>query len=171
MTGRDIVDGMTDSHSKAEIERQFLLEESEELAEILRTNPGVTIRQGYLSLDSINEIRVREYGGSWWLTCKGGSGLERLETEVKLAKEQFDALWPLTVGKRIFKNRHSFAQASSVFEIDIYSGELEGLRSVEVEFPSREASETFIAPSWFGREVTYDEAYKNKNLACHGVPR
>jgi adenylate cyclase len=42
--------------------------------------------------------------------------------------------------------------------------------SVEVEFKTEEESDQFVIPNWFGKEVTDDEKYKNKNLAMSGKP-
>jgi len=41
----------------------------------------------------------------------------------------------------------------------------------EVEFPSREKSEEFKPPDWFGEEVIEDSRYKNQNLAQKGAPK
>lgn len=49
----------------------------------------------------------------------------------------------------------------------MYEGELAGLVVAEVEFLSEEESEKFIAPDWFGADVTDDKKYKNKNLATN----
>jgi len=39
------------------------------------------------------------------------------------------------------------------------------LKVVEVELKSRKEAEKFLAPEWFGAEITEDENYKNANLA------
>jgi CHAD domain-containing protein len=57
-----------------------------------------------------------------------------------------------------------------MYELDVYRGSLKGLRVVEVEFPSVEASAAFTAPAWFGAEVTTDPAYKNQALAQREAP-
>jgi CHAD domain-containing protein len=55
-------------------------------------------------------------------------------------------------------------------EIDIYEGALEGLRTAEVEFDSREATDAFVPPPWLGKELTGDERYANQALATEGLP-
>ena len=50
-------------------------------------------------------------------------------------------------------------------ELDIFSGEYEGLKLAEVEFPSEEAALAFVPPEWFGREVTFTGEYQNSRLA------
>lgn len=39
----------------------------------------------------------------------------------------------------------------------------------EIEFPSEQEANMFLPLSWFGKEVTYDEAYKNQSLAVRGL--
>jgi CYTH domain-containing protein len=56
-------------------------------------------------------------------------------------------------------------------EVDDYAGDLAGLMTAEVEFPSAEASAEFVPDAWLGQEVTGDERYANRSLAVHGAPR
>ena len=35
---------------------------------------------------------------------------------------------------------------------------------VEVEFASEEDTHEFIPPEWFGKDVTFDKRYANKNM-------
>jgi CYTH domain-containing protein len=99
-----------------------------------------------------------------------GDGLSRTEIEIALSRAQFDQLWPYTDGRRVDKTRYAVAVGPHMAELDIFSGDLKGLRLVEVEFTSVASSQRFVAPVWFGREVTADQRYKNKALAVHGSP-
>lgn len=56
-------------------------------------------------------------------------------------------------------------------EVDIYEGKLQGLMTTEVEFSSVEAAEKFVAPTWFGRDVSEEKAYKNTSLSLYGIPK
>ena len=56
-------------------------------------------------------------------------------------------------------------------EVDIYEGELRGLMTTEVEFPSLAAAEAFAAPVWFGRDISEERAYKNTSLSLYGIPK
>ncbi|MNI89700.1 hypothetical protein D3C73_1471340 [compost metagenome] len=47
-------------------------------------------------------------------------------------------------------------------EIDLYT-QLE-LTVLEVEFDSLEAAESFIAPDWFGQDVSVEKKYSNKTV-------
>src|SRR3954470_22168243 len=146
-----------------EIERKWVLERP---PEGLERHPGKRIEQGYVALDDAGaEVRVRRAGGKHTLTVKSAPGLVRVEEELALEPGQFDSLWALTDGRRVVKTRYDVALDGLTAEVDIYDGHLAGLVTVEVEFPSEEASEGFRAPDWFGREVTGDKGYANRALA------
>ena len=151
-----------------EIERKFLVKE---LPADLENYPHSAIMQGYLIItDNDIEVRIRKKGDKYFETVKAGSGLVRKESEKEIPKEMFWDHWPLTEGKRVEKVRYDIEYGGKLIELDIYSGELEGLAVAEVEFDSEQESVSFEPPSWFGEEVTHDERYKNKNLALHGKP-
>ena len=65
-----------------------------------------------------------------------------------------------------YRERHP---EDRVIELDLFEGSLEGLIIAEVEFPTVKASRSFAPPAWFGREVTRDARYKNRNLALDGL--
>lgn len=54
--------------------------------------------------------------------------------------------------------------------IDIFSGELEGLAYLEIEFESEEEANNFKSYDWVIKDVTDDENYKNGHLARYGIP-
>jgi CYTH domain-containing protein len=154
--------------SASEIERQFTVEK---LPEGLDEIEPVTVLQGYLAIEEDGtEVRIRRMGGRLFLTVKRGGGMVRTELETEIDLEQFEELWPGTEGRRIEKSRHAVPLGDLTAEVDVYAGRLAGLISVEVEFASREEAARFDPPAWFGREVTHDERYKNRNLALHGAP-
>ena len=127
--------------------------------------------QGYLLVaEDGTELRLRSVGDRFYQTLKTGRGLERMELEIELGREQFDALWPATEGRRVVKDRYELEHGGLVIEVDVYHGALSGLITAEVEFESREASEAFEPPVWVGAEVTDDDRYKNQSLAVHGAP-
>jgi CYTH domain-containing protein len=102
---------------------------------------------------------------------KSGTGLVRDEAEIELSEAQFAALWPATDGARVEKVRHKLrAEDGHLIELDVYDGALSGLIVAEVEFDDPWGAESFVAPFWFGREVTADPAYKNQCLALRGRP-
>ena len=90
------------------------------------------------------------------LTVKRGAGLSRDEVEVEISPEQFEALWPLTEGRRLRKRRHVLPHDGLEIEVDVYEGELEGLIVAEVEFESEDKARGFEPPAWLGDDVTGD---------------
>jgi CYTH domain-containing protein len=151
----------------AEIERKFLLAE---LPEWLGECESKRIEQGYLALEEGVEVRLRAAGEAHRLTVKRGAGRTREEVEVELDRDRFDALWPLTEGRRVVKRRHLRPVEGGVFEIDVYEGDLDGLAVVEIEFGSEEAADGFSPPEWVGAEVTDDARFANRALAVAGAP-
>lgn len=150
-----------------EIERKFLL--AEEPPE-LRRSQRYTIQQGYLVEGTRREVRVRRRNKDCFLTVKDGAGLVRGETEISITPAQFDALWPLTAGCRIEKNRYILPWRGLSIEVDIYDGALDSLRVAEVEFATQADSEAFVKPPFLGTEVTGRPEYANAALAAHGLP-
>ncbi len=113
---------------------------------------------------------MRRIGEGSFLTVKRGSGLERLEEEIEITEEQFDALWPATEGRRLAKGRFYVPLDDKTAEVDVYGGGLAGLITAEVEFGSVAESEEFDPPPWFGDEITGDPRYANQALAVAGRP-
>jgi CYTH domain-containing protein/CHAD domain-containing protein len=150
----------------AEIERKFLVEE------MPRAESGQTvIEQGYLALDKDTEVRLRRQGAELLLTAKSGHGEVREEVEVPIEPRAFEALWPLTAGRRVRKVRHYVPlQEELRAEVDIYAGALDGLRTAEIEFDSTAEADRFRPPPWLGEELTGDQRYANQSLATQGLP-
>ncbi len=130
------------------------------------------IEQGYLAIEGGGgaEVRLRRRDGETLLTVKRGSGGIRTEEEIALEPEQFEALWPLTDGRRVQKVRYLVPSATGEIEVDVFEGELAGMITVEMEFDSEAQSDAFDPPEWLGREVSGDDRYANETLAVHGLP-
>ena len=142
-----------------EIERKFKVEA---LPEHL-LGSGSAIQQGYLSVEPV-EIRLRAQDGGHELTVKSLGGLRRVEVALPVAPEQFDELWPLATAF-VEKTRHRVEVGDAIAELDVYGGKLAGLLVVEVEFASEEEAGRFVAPDWFGQEITEDSRFRNAALA------
>jgi adenylate cyclase len=155
--------------SGIEIERKFLLSDRPPGLDDL---PRRRLEQGYLAVSADGvEVRIRRADEKTTLTVKSAPGLVRVEEEIDIEGARFDALWPLTEGRRIVKTRYLVALPDGLTaEVDEYADALRGLWTAEVEFPSTEASQAFAAPEWLGAEVTGDERYANRTLALEGVP-
>ena len=150
-----------------EIERKFLVERPPELG----AASAERIEQGYLAAEEDGgEVRVRRKGDDTVLTVKRGEGLARDEVEIRLDDDEFEALWPLTEGRRMVKTRHSLDHQGRTIEVNVYGGELEGLVVAEVEFESKGDAGAFEPPDWLGTEVTDDRHYANRSLAERGAP-
>lgn len=63
---------------------------------------------------------------------------------------------------KIKKVRYSVVYRSKVWEIDVFSGDNEGLVLAEVELLNE--NDVLELPFWVIKEVTGDERYYNKNL-------
>jgi CYTH domain-containing protein len=153
-----------------EIERKFLVPQPPELDD----ERAVEIEQGYLALADDQggaEVRLRRKDDELLLTIKAGSGRSRAEEELGLDRERFEALWPLTEGRRVAKTRYVLPHGDLEVELDVYAGDLEGLLVAEVEFPDEETADAFEAPDWFGAEVTGEHEYLNETLAIEGRPQ
>ena len=152
----------------SEIERKWLVVDAPDEA---LSAPSDRIEQGYLTIGSDGaETRVRRRGERCFLTVKSGSGLVRAEHEVELTEAQFEVLWPATDGARLVKTRHTLRADGHLIELDVYEGSLRGLMVAEIEFDDAWGATAFVAPYWFGLEVTDDPAYKNQRLALEGRP-
>ena len=150
-----------------EIERKFLLGGLPPALAFARRR---AIHQGYVAIDGDTEVRIRRTPKGSTLTIKHGSGEVRVEEELELDERRADALWELTEGRRLQKVRREMRVDGIDVEVDEYSGALDGLVVAEVEFVDEASSQAFEPPSWFGREVTGDPAYANRNLSMFGIP-
>jgi CYTH domain-containing protein/CHAD domain-containing protein len=158
------------SASTVERERKFLVTQQPDV----QAGSGDALRQGYIALDGAVSVRVRRGRKGATLTIKGGDSPARTEVELPLSDAQFDALWALTGTRRIEKERHRIPLGDDgrglIAELDVFTGALDGLVVVEVEFGDDEVMAAFEPPAWFGAEVTDDPRYANAALAVGGAP-
>jgi CHAD domain-containing protein/CYTH domain-containing protein len=131
------------------------------------------IDQGWLPGARLRERirRVGDPGGErFWRGLKQGSGRARLDAEEETTREVFEALWPLTEGRRVSKRRRQVAEGGLVWEIDEFTDR--PLVVAQVELPA--GSPSVALPDWLRplvqREVTDDPAYRNESLAMAHPP-
>ena len=144
-----------------EIERKYLVKN---LPENLETYDKKHIAQGYLCTNPV--IRIRRRDDEYILTYKGEGLMAREEHEFPLTAEAFEHMLPKIDGILIDKIRYLIPlDETHTAELDVFQGVLEPLRLVEVEFASVEEAESFVAPDWFGDDVTNSGEYHNSNLS------
>ncbi|WP_395295494.1 hypothetical protein ACF9IK_19690 [Kitasatospora hibisci] len=149
------------------IERRFLVPAGWPAAAAQQT---LELMQGYVPVEGADgEMRVRASGDSYLLALETGRGLAREEVEIGITEGVFQALWELTGGRRVQKKRSSVAHGGGVIEVDEFAGVHAGLTLAEVRFASEADARVFVAPSWFGQEVTDDVRFKSACLAEHGM--
>lgn len=144
-----------------EIERKFLVT-GDFKAEATR---AIRIKQGYLSSVPERTVRVRMVGEKGFITIKGignASGVSRFEWEKEISSAEAEQLLPLCEPGLIDKTRYLIRAGVHIFEVDEFHGENEGLTVAEVELSSEE--ETFLKPTWLGKEVTGERKYYNSML-------
>ena len=151
-----------------EIERKFLVSNLDECLQH-HTN-SKSIVQGYLSFDPARTVRIRKTDTGAFLTIKGKSnatGDTRLEWEKEIPENEATLLLDLCLGETIRKTRYLVPHQSHLFEVDVFSGKLQGLVIAEVELSADD--EQLDLPIWIGEEVTGDPRFYNSDLANKGL--
>ena len=113
-------------------------------------------------------VRIRREDEEYYLTYKGRGLLAREEYNLPLNEEAYRHLLEKADGIHIEKRRYRIPLTNSphlTAELDIFAGAYQGLKLVEVEFPSLEEAGSFIPPEWFGEDVTLSGEYQNSRLA------
>ena len=97
--------------------------------------------------------------------------MARDEFELELTREQYNHMLSKIEGNIIEKTRYCIKDPHGyVMEIDIFSGMLEGLAYMEIEFPTEQEACAYPNPAWAIKDVTFDHRYKNASLAKNGIP-
>ena len=158
-----------------EIERKFLVKRVD-LPKNLKSYKSKKLVQGFLSI--VPCLRVRKSGADYYFTIKTKpnkkfdaiSDLVRNEYEVPIPKKTFDALIKKCVGKVIYKTRYYIPYGTHTIELDIFEKDFKGLIYAECEFESVLEAKKFIVPSWFYKDVTGINKYKNTELSvCKNI--
>ena len=143
-----------------EIERKYLVKS---LPENLERYECKHIAQGYLCTNPV--LRIRRSNDEYFLTYKGQGLMAREEHEFSIS-EEFEHLLRKTDGALLSKIRYMIPlDEKHTAELDIFQGIHAPLRLVEVEFESIEDAESFVAPDWFGDDVTNSGEYHNSRLS------
>ena len=157
-----------------EIERKYLVAH---LPADLDQYRHLEIEQAYLCTSPT--LRIRRMGDSYILTVKeriilNSTAIHNREEEFTLKPESYRRLLAKCDSGHVAKTRYYIdlcqqtgnnAYQGLTAELDIFHGRHEGLLLVEVEFPNTESANTFLAPDWFGDDVSSDPCYRNSFLA------
>lgn len=149
-----------------EIERKYLVAS---FPNDLDSYPHVEIEQGYLCTSPT--LRIRKMGDSFILTVKerahsDTSAIVNREEEFALTADKYAMLRSKCEGNLVRKTRYRIPlDGGLTAELDLFHGIHEGLRLVEVEFPTTNAADLFAPPDWFGDDVSGDPHYRNSYLA------
>ena len=134
-----------------EIERKYLIETLPDNLNIVESR---LLEQGYLCTEPV--VRIRRDNDDFVLTYKSKGLMIREEHNLPLTEAAYKHLKEKVDGRLISKTRHVIPLDNDLFvELDIFHGDLEPLMLAEVEFPDEESAHTFVAPEWFGEDVTF----------------
>ena len=123
------------------------------------------ITQGYLSDDPQRTVRVRVIDDKGFLTIKGASSSDHLvrnEWEYEISVVEARDLIKICLPGVIDKSRYYVPFEGSIFEVDEFHGENEGLVIAEIELVTPD--QMVLLPSWIGQEVTGVAKYYNSML-------
>ncbi|MDD6156066.1 MAG: CYTH domain-containing protein [Lachnospiraceae bacterium] len=148
-----------------EIERKFLVKT---MPDNLDSYQSKQIAQGYLNYSPV--VRIRKSDDEYYMTYKGSGLMAREEYNLPLTQEAFEHMLAKIDGLLIEKTRYLIPLENGLTaELDIFHGTLAPLRMIEVEFQSVEEADSFVAPDWFGDDVTHSGKYHNSYLSANGL--
>ncbi len=143
-----------------EIERKYLLK-NDKWQKV--AGDGIVLKQGYLNTNPERTVRVRLVGQTGFLTIKSkNTGITRNEFEYEIPYTDTLELLKLCEPPLIEKTRYIIKRDGLTWEIDLFSGENQGLVIAEVELSYED--QNIIIPDWLGKEVSDDPRYYNSNL-------
>ena len=144
-----------------EIEKKYLLKQLPDFENFKHHK----IEQAYLCTDPV--VRVRREDETYYMTYKGRGMLVREEYNLPLNKEAYEHLKAKADGNVIGKIRYlvPLNDTGLIAEVDVFDEPFAPLVMAEVEFESEEQAAAFVAPDWFGEEVTFDGRYHNSYMS------
>ena len=144
-----------------EIERKFLIL-NQDWQEY--TKSELHIVQGYLATNEFSSTRIRIQNDKANINIKSATlGITRTEFEYSIpVGDARLMLEDLCIKPVIEKTRFTVEHMGHTWEIDVFSGDNEGLIVAEIELSSPD--EAFEKPSWIGEEVSNDARYYNACL-------
>ncbi|MFD2147134.1 CYTH domain-containing protein [Mucilaginibacter antarcticus] len=145
-----------------EIERKFLVKH--DIWQQQAKPAGTVMRQGYVVNETGKTIRLRITDTKAYITFKSGTqGISRAEFEYEIPVADATELFDLFVESGIEKTRYNITYQDKIWEVDVFSGDNQGLIVAEIELDTE--NEKFELPPWAGPEVSDDEHYYNSSLS------
>ena len=151
-----------------EIERKFLLTNDTWREQ---ADAGNMMRQGYFAGPETSKprasIRVRIDNEHAFINIKSYElGISRQEYEYPIDRDDAEKmLTSLCQRPLIEKTRYKVVDGNHTWEIDVFTGDNEGLVVAEIEL--QDENELFHKPVWIGEEVSDDPRYYNVCLIQH----
>jgi adenylate cyclase len=144
-----------------EIERKFLIVDDGWKSAIVQS---ARLRDGLIASNNGHKARVRIMDGSAIITLKSRkNGPSRTEFEYEIPRSDAEEiLRTMCDGNILDKVRHYVSHESVIWHVDVYDGLLSGVILAEVEL--QDVNQKLELPSWIGREVTTDPAYRKINM-------
>lgn len=145
-----------------EIERKYLITNP---PENYTRYPFHHIEQAYLCTEPV--VRIRREDDTYYLTYKSKGLLMREEYNLPLTEEAYKHLLTKADGNVLTKRRYllPMEQTNHTIEFDLFEGKFSGLMLAEVEFETEKDATEFVAPDWFGEDVTFSGEYQNSRLS------
>lgn len=146
-----------------EVEHKFLVQSDAWRSFTVRSRE---IRQGYLAVTGICNVRVRRTGDRAVLTIKGRRDHDRrteFEYDIPVADAD-EMIMTMCATSVVEKRRHDVPLGALVIEIDEFRGLNAGLVLAEIELPDGGSVPSEL-PEWLGADVTDDERYYNAHLS------
>lgn len=157
-----------------EIEKKWLIDRKKIPYDLSKAEIS-KIEQTYICFSPEMRVRKINDGKQYTFTIKTNmseDGMVRDETEIEITEEEYNNLIQKKEGNTINKTRYQFLDNNNQFlAIDIFSGDLEGLAYLEIEFKNKEEANKYNDPDWTIKDVTNDLNYKNGYLARYGIPK
>jgi len=151
-----------------EIERKFLLNNDNWRQQVTESR---NILQGYLTQNSgSSSVRVRIDGDLANINIKS--------RELAVTRQEYEYSIPVADARQMLeklcevllvKTRYLVEYKGSIWEIDEFSGDNEGLLVAEIEL--QHENEEFAKADWLGKEVSVEARYYNVNLISHPYTR
>ena len=147
-----------------EIERKFLVDHQKWEALIKPT--GKLYKQGYILSDEKRTVRIRVANDAAYITLKGAStGISRSEYEYTIPVNEGNEILNNFATSSIQKTRYNIEYAVHTWEVDVFTGDNNGLIVAEIELQNED--EQFEKPEWVGQEVSHDSRYTNASLSVY----